>query len=297
MKRMLNINKTIAAIVVSNFIHLIVVIGVLLYLCYFNSEKGIYSGFDSAYLFFFIIVFISVMINGFIAVRNALVFKYTDTQYEMLKDTLTRLEDLNKTLRGQRHDFMNHLQVVYSLMEMEEYKEAVNYIDQVYKDIQNVNKVLKTSNPAVNALLQAKLLDCEKRGIKTLLYVTSRLDDLKVPSWEFCRVLGNIIDNAAYALKDKNDEKTIEIRLFEDIKSYVTVIKNNGPEIPVSIINRIFETGFSTKGNEGEGMGLSISKNIIENYNGNIKVKSSSTETEFEIYLPNENDNSLKATS
>ena len=41
----------------------------------------------------------------------------------------------------------------------------------------------KTTNAAINALLQAKILDCEKRNIKIELKVTSQLDGFQVPSW------------------------------------------------------------------------------------------------------------------
>ena len=42
----------------------------------------------------------------------------TTVRMDMLEDALEQLEQLNIKLRGQRHDFMNHLQVVYSLMEL-----------------------------------------------------------------------------------------------------------------------------------------------------------------------------------
>ncbi|MFZ5989573.1 MAG: sensor histidine kinase [Bacillota bacterium] len=286
MKRMLNINKTIAAILVSNMVHLAVVIGVLLYGYYLNNLNKIAPGFNKGYLLLYTVIFVTLFINSFIAVRNAISLSYTDDQYEMLKKTLCEAENLNKTLRAQRHDFMNHLQVVHGLMEMGEYNDALNYIGQIYDDIQKVNQVLKTSNPAVNALLQAKMLDCEKRSIIARLTVTSRLKELKVPSWEMCRVLGNIIDNAIYALKEKKGDRILEINIFEDLKSYGFLVKNNGPLIPKNIINKIFEAGFTTKGSSGEGMGLSITRDIIENYSGEISVKSTEESTAFEIRIP-----------
>ncbi|MGL4773772.1 MAG: Spo0B domain-containing protein, partial [Clostridium sp.] len=44
-----------------------------------------------------------------------------------LIDTLKHLEELNKTLRTQRHDYLNHIQVIYSLIELEEFEEARKY--------------------------------------------------------------------------------------------------------------------------------------------------------------------------
>jgi|LSQX01.1.fsa_nt_gb sensor histidine kinase regulating citrate/malate metabolism len=297
MKRMLNINKTIAAIIISNLIHLVVVIGLLVYALFYDLEKRTVPNLNNTSLIFFIIIFLSIFINSFFAVKNALVLNNTNNQHKMLKSTLKYVENLNKTLRAQRHDFMNHLQVVYSLIEMEEYVDASDYIEQIYNDIQKVNKVLKTSIPAINALLQAKLLHCEQKEITVELSVTSILEGINLPSWELCRVFGNIIDNAVYVLERFNGEKLINISIFEDIKSYGIVIENNGPDIPKNIINKVFEAGFTTKGSEGEGMGLSISKNIIERYGGIITVKSANNSTRFNMYIPKQNDNTLKTTT
>jgi sensor histidine kinase regulating citrate/malate metabolism len=107
-----------------------------------------------------------------------------------------------------------------------------------------------------------------------------------MPSWEFCRVLGNLIDNAIYALQVNAEEKCIRIELFEDLKAYGFRIINNGPEIPEDIRGRIFDAGFTTKGEDGEGMGLSITRKLLSEAGGSISVISSTEETIFEGFIP-----------
>ena len=289
MKNKLNVNKTIVSIIALNIVHLSILVGVLAYTAFSNKFNKIVPGFNATYLFFYVMIFVTLFINSFITIRNAIALSNSDSQYEILKSSLNQLETLNKTLRAQRHDFMNHLQVVYSLMEMHEYRDAQDYIEQVYNDIQKVNKVLKTTNAAINALLQAKILDCEKRNIKPELKVTSRLEGFQIPSWEMCRVLGNIIDNSIYALGELEGNRILEIIILEDLKTFGFTIRNNGPEIHKSIIDKIFEAGFTTKGGKGEGMGLFTSKTIVERYNGTISV-SSDDHTTFDIKFPKEID-------
>ena len=285
MQKKLNINKTIVTVIFLNAIQVSTILGVVLY-NYFNKDfMNFQEKFNNGELIIYVLIVIGV-INSFFVVKDISSLNEHNTEYSMLKNTLGQLEDLNKTLRGQRHDFMNHLQVVYSLMEMEEYFEATGYIEKVFKDIQRINKVLKTSNPAVNALLQAKILYGEKRGIKTEILITSSLEDLKVPAWEFCRVLGNIIDNAIYALQERGENRIIKIELFEDLKAYGFRIKNNGPRIREEWINRIFDTGVTTKGEQGEGMGLSIVKDILQKYEGDIEIFSDNEATIFEGWIP-----------
>ena len=285
MQKKLNINKTIVTVIFLNIIQVSTIIGVVIYNYFDKNFLNFQEKFNNGELIIYALIVLGV-INSFFVIKDISSLNENNIEYSMLKNTLGQLEDLNKTLRGQRHDFMNHLQVVYSLMEMEEYFEATGYIEKVFKDIQRINKVLKTSSPAVNALLQAKILYGEKRGIKTEILITSALEDLKVPAWEFCRVLGNIIDNAIYALQERGENRIIKIELSEDLKTYRFRIKNNGPRIREEWINRIFDAGVTTKGEQGEGMGLSIVKDILQKYEGDIVIFSDSEATVFEGWIP-----------
>ena len=59
-----------------------------------------------------------------------------------------QMDALNLKLRAQRHDFLNHLQVVYSLIEMNEPGEAMAYMDKIYGDMQRVRRKKRTACPA-----------------------------------------------------------------------------------------------------------------------------------------------------
>lgn len=285
MKKKLNVDKTIITIIVLNTMQIGTIICALIYNLFNKGSLHIEGLYYSGNMLLFLVVIIGV-INSLFTIRDIKIMYHGDAEYDMVKSTLEQEEKLNKTLRAQRHDFMNHLQVVYSLMELEDYTSSKDYIEKVFNDIQKVNKILKTSNPAVNALLQAKNIYAEKRGIKMEINITTQLSKLKVPSWEFCRVLGNIIDNAIFALQEvEKDNKVISIEIFKDLKLYVFRIKNNGPKIPDNIINKIFEAGVTTKGDRGDGMGLAITKEILTDYGGDVKVSSSDEQTIFEGWV------------
>ena len=183
-------------------------------------------------------------------------------QYEYLKESFYQVEKQNGELRAQRHDYLNHLQVVYGLMELEEYGELHNYLAPVFKDMMKTGKALKTRKPALNALLKAKLDEAEGKAIDYYVEVKSDLQELAVEDWELCKVLSNLIDNAITALEDTDGEKRIRIEISEEKENYLFSVANNGPKIPEHMQEVIFKQGFTTKKEEGHGMGLAIVMNV-----------------------------------
>jgi len=181
---------------------------------------------------------------------------------------------------------MNHLQVVHSLIELDEYSEANNYIGKVYTDIENVSSILKTGIPAVNAILESKRQTCKNKGIEVTVDINSTLSKIPVPDWELCRLLGNIIDNSIIALSDMTNIKRLNIEIFEDMHSYRFKISNNGPVISSDLWIRIFEPGYTEGTHNGEGMGLAICNEIMSKYNGTLWVVSDEIETVFEGIIP-----------
>lgn len=281
----LNIGKTLTTIIVLNLLQVTAVLVVLLF-ALSPGESGLENGQTLSVSLLLCVILVSVFFSTYMALRSKAANLLRDRSVPFLQETLTRLEALNRTLRAQRHDFLNHLQVVYSLMEMDEYKDAREYIERIYHDIQKVNRVMKTAHPAINAILQAKVLQCEKLGIGVELNVSSTLNDLPVPSWEFCRVLGNLLDNSMHALEEKPESGQIRIELSEDLKNYRFAISNNGPEIPNELRGRIFEAGFTTRQGKGEGMGLAIIRETLEEHGGAIQVRSENGFTRFEGTIP-----------
>lgn len=273
-------NKAIKTLISINIVQVIILVSIGIY-AYFIRD--ISSKQDLKIIS--VIIITIILINSYISIKDSLILNRLSYENKLKSESLLKIENLNNTLRSQRHDFLNHLQVVYSLIEMDEYEEASSYIETTYQDIQKVNKILKTSNIAINALLQAKLNDCDRRNIKLKLNISSVLDNLVIPPWEMCRVLGNIIDNAIYAT-EKIKDKYINIEIYEKLKNYMFIVENNGKEIPDYIKTNIFKPGFTTKKDKGEGMGLAISKEIIEKYNGEITFSSDKNKTIFKINIP-----------
>lgn len=105
------------------------------------------------------------------------------------------------------------------------------------------------------------------------------------------QVILNLLANAAQAIENQK-EQVIEIKVESDTETVRIKISDNGPGMEEAKRNQLFTPFFTTKP-QGLGLGLSLSKRIIEAFDGSITFrKSSFGGTEFEIALPNHSDSS-----
>lgn len=218
-----------------------------------------------------------------IDIQEALRTRRRERTINELQMTNHQMDALNLKMRAQRHDFLNHLQVVYSLLEMGESGEAADYLERIYRELRTVSRVLRTRVTAFNALLQVKNAACEDRGIRLEMDIRSTLEGLPLPAWELCCVIGNLMDNAMDALADRLDGR-IRLMVEDDLKGFRFTISNNGPSIPPEIRETIFEPGVSTRG-EGRGMGLSIVRSTLAEYGGSVTL-GPEDETVFTVWIP-----------
>ncbi len=206
-------------------------------------------------------------------------------RYDSLVESCGQMQKLNSELRSQRHDYLNHMQVVYGMAELEEYEELRGYLEPIYRDMMKVGKAIRTSVPAVNALLMAKMGEAEAGQIDFYVEVKSDLKDLKIEPWELCKVLSNLIDNAITALSEKETDRKMVLDISEDREHYLFSVSDNGAPVPKDIRTAIFRQGFSTRREAGHGMGLYIVSNVLRANGGSIRLESDEKETVFTVKL------------
>jgi len=104
---------------------------------------------------------------------------------------------------------------------------------------------------------------------------------------EFKQVILNILNNAKDEIALKKVKKGIvSIEIYRTLNSIVINILDNAGGIDENIIDNIFEPYISTKGDKGTGIGLYMSKMIIDNLNGTIKAENREKGACFIIELP-----------
>ena len=143
------------------------------------------------------------------------------------------------------------------------------------------------------AALAEAALRIHKRAIQAkdvrLVKEFSREIPAQVQRGEMLQVISNLIANAVEALEIRG---RLHVRIRKTIDKAHFIVADNGCGIRPEHMDSLFEPYFTTKGDYGTGLGLHLSKKIIERHGGTIAVRSTVREgrsgTTFKIFLPTE---------
>lgn len=109
------------------------------------------------------------------------------------------------------------------------------------------------------------------RGVHFSFMPDLALPQLPLDRDQIKRVIINLLENAVAALNEKGTI-TIETHYDNELKMASFSIADDGPGIPESDIQKLFEPYFSTK-KSGTGLGLAIVNSIVTDHNGFVRVK------------------------
>ncbi|AGK96362.1 ATP-binding protein [Clostridium pasteurianum] len=100
------------------------------------------------------------------------------------------------------------------------------------------------------------------------------------------QVLNNLISNAIESVSVK-ENGTVIFGIYKEINNVIFYIKNNGDKIPENVQKKIFKKMITTKGKNGTGLGLYISKLIVKvMFEGKIYFNTGDEETIFYVEIP-----------
>ena len=146
---------------------------------------------------------------------------------------------------------------------------------QSYRSFLSVPKPDKTLIRAHKLFEKARVLTAKEANQSTKIHWSIKPNglDLFVDEKQITQVLINLVKNAAHSL-EHNETGDIHVTASVDSnnRKYIEV-KDNGPGIPEELIDEIFVPFFTTK-DKGTGIGLSLSKQIMQRHGGSLKLHS-----------------------
>jgi len=288
-------------------------IGLLLYVI--TDERTVFvNDFISAYLgpsVHVVRFVIEVLLILFVGILLSILSNYAQ---KIIKEAVAYQEKLivqekravvGDLAAGLAHEIKNQL-TTFGFLDVLSIKltsEEKKYIKYVYDSRDRINSLVNevralAKNEEVNYNIQSQPLnyvieesillikmdsDVKKIGVafENNISANVMMDKNKI-----IQVLLNLLRNAAHAVINKSDAR-ITVRTTSNGTHAMVNIIDNGIGISPDVLSKIWEPFYTTKGDKGTGIGLSICKRIIEGHNGVISCNSEPNKgTTFSFSLP-----------
>ncbi len=203
-------------------------------------------------------------------------------QRELIDTHYKEVDNMYRQIRGWRHDYRNHIQVLMALADKGDLEAIKKYLDELNLDLNTVDTVIKTGNAMADAILNSKISLAKSKEIEVDAEAHIPVK-LKMSELDLCCILGNLFDNAIEASLELPPEER-KIRVYMDMKNTQLYISftNMTSERKLKKVGGIFRT---TKG-EGHGFGLVRIDAIVERVDGYISRNSEDGAFTTEILLP-----------
>ena len=203
-------------------------------------------------------------------------------QRELIETHYREVGNMYRQIRGWRHDYRNHIQMMKVLAANGDMDALKAYLDELDTDLNTVDTVVKTGNPMADAILNSKISLARSRNIPTQVDAHIPVK-LKMSELDLCCIIGNLFDNAMEASMALPEEKRM-IRVYMDMK---------GTQLYISFTNftaakKLSKVGkgFKTSKGEGHGFGLVRIDDIVSRYDGYLSRNSEDGAFTTEILIP-----------
>ena len=203
-------------------------------------------------------------------------------QRELIETHYREVENMYRQIRGWRHDYRNHIQMMKVLAANGDMDALKAYLDELDTDLNTVDTVVKTGNPMADAILNSKISLARSRNIPTLVDAHIPVK-LKMSELDLCCIVGNLFDNAMEASMALPEEKRL-IRVYMDMKGTQLYISFTN-FTAAKKLNKVGR-GFKTSKGEGHGFGLVRMDDIVSRYDGYLSRNSEDGAFTTEILIP-----------
>lgn len=229
-----------------------------------------------------------------LAIENASMYERLKQSKKELEEQLlqsTKLAALGQLSAGIAHELRNPLTsikvLINSIVERIGQKGSIREdVDVIESEIERMNGIIKQfldfsrpgllciSNIDVNNILKGTLnlmsYELKEQNISVSKVFSEKVPEIKADGEKLKQVFLNIILNAIQAMPDGGK---LLLKTAVDDGYVIVTIDDTGRGIPGDVKKKLFEPFFTTR-EEGLGLGLCITKRIVENHKGSIKIDS-----------------------
>lgn len=156
-------------------------------------------------------------------------------------------------------------------------------LDRIFALTQNMLAYSKQRSPELEAINLHVLVDevvalvqpqSDRRRVALLVDLDETMPPFPMDVNAIHQALMNLVTNALDAVADRRGVVSIKSRYDAAAQRAIISVADNGPGVNPEVAQRIFEVFSSTKGQRGTGLGLAVTKKIVEEHDGEISFES-----------------------
>ncbi|HBM80839.1 MAG TPA: hypothetical protein DD426_08380 [Clostridiaceae bacterium] len=169
-------------------------------------------------------------------------------------------------MRKQRHDFMNHIQVIWGYMQLKKYEKAADYIKHINKRYDVYGDIYRIQNPLLSLSLYSLVREAYKNDIDIDMEIEtdSSVNNFFDSGYENIAESMIKLFNYIIGKTQQKSDKIIYIDVYtEDNKLYITFSNNINNEVNIYGNNREDELAKTVE--EFKGLNIDISYSMHQN--------------------------------
>lgn len=195
-------------------------------------------------------------------------------QYEEIKSVYL-------DMRGWRHDYHNHMQVMKAQLALGQTEEMGAYLDQLEQELDRVDTFVRSGNLMVDAILNSKLTLARRQKVAVNCKAKAP-KQLSVEDVDLCVILGNLLDNALEACALVAEEsRFLRIYMAVNKRQLYLSVQNAAQEEPD------FEARhYITRKRGNHGLGMKRVQAAVDKYGGYLRLANESGIFAAEVTMP-----------
>ncbi|WP_134699281.1 sensor histidine kinase [Ammoniphilus sp. YIM 78166] len=216
-------------------------------------------------------------------------FRSKSELYSLAKE-LAQVKQYAEALRAQTHEHSNKLYMIYGLIQLESYQEAIEVITKEVGVHQNLVRFImkEIPDPIVGGLLIGNFNRAQELQVELEIDEESSFSDIppEIDRMDLATILGNLIGNAMEEVSAQ-EVKKVKVFLTDLGTDLIMEVEDSGKGIPDEDLDKIFQLGYSTKSTKNRGVGLALVQQAVNKWNGFISyARNSEGGSIFTVLIP-----------
>lgn len=208
-------------------------------------------------------------------------FQAEQFRTELLEHNYGEIREIYMDMRGWRHDYHNHMQVMKAQLTMGSLEGIEAYLDKLERELDRVDTLVKSGNLMTDAILNSKLTLARRKDIS--VNCTAKLpEQLPVEDVDLCVILGNLLDNAIEGCgRMEKGDRFLRVYLAVNGNQLYFSVQNSAKEEP-----DFEERNYITKKRGNHGLGMKRVKAAVDKYQGYLNLANEPGIFAAEVTMP-----------